>query len=307
MSQSSQNGQYIVISPVKDEERHVETTIRAVMNQTLRPALWVIVDDGSQDKTPEIVGRYANHLQWIRVLRLDRDTQRNLGWAEIRAFAVGYELLAGEEFDFVVKLDGDVDLPPDYFAHLIAEFHKDEKLGIASGECMERRRSGWYPSSGPPYHAVGASKMVRAQCFKDIGGFALHPGWDTVDEIRAQMRGWRTRHFDKIKFYHLRTEGSAIGSVGTGILHGEVYYWTGGGPLFLLLKFLHRSFTAKPFLLGGLAMLWGYLRLLAAREARLVSDSEARFYRQLLNRRIRQSLGRLQPRNRPRDAARSVS
>jgi len=121
------------------------------------------------------------------------------------------------------------------------------------------------------------------------------------------MRGWRTRHFDKIKFYHLRTEGSAIGSVGTGILHGEVYYWTGGGPLFLLLKFLHRSFTAKPFLLGGLAMLWGYLRLLAAREARLVSDSEARFYRQLLNRRIRQSLGRLQPRNRPRDAARSVS
>ncbi len=79
MSQSSQNGQYIVISPVKDEERHVETTIRAVLNQTLRPALWVIVDDGSQDKTPEIVGRYASQLQWIHLLRLDRDTQRNLG------------------------------------------------------------------------------------------------------------------------------------------------------------------------------------------------------------------------------------
>src|SRR5439155_3665655 len=104
MSQSNQNGQYIVISPVKDEERHVETTIRAVVNQTLRPALWVIVDDGSRDKTPEIVVRYSNHLQWIRVLRLNRETKRNLGWAEIRAFAVGYELLGGEEFDFVVKL-----------------------------------------------------------------------------------------------------------------------------------------------------------------------------------------------------------
>src|SRR5438046_8085971 len=176
MSQSSQNGQYIVISPVKDEERHVETTIRAVMNQTLRPALWVIVDDGSQDKTPEIVGRYASQLQWIRLLRLDRDTQRNLGWAEIRAFAVGYELLAGEEFDLVVKLDGDVDLPPDYFAHLIAEFHKDEKLGISSAECSEGRGTGWYSSSGHAYHAVGASTMVRAQRFKGIGGFPLAAG-----------------------------------------------------------------------------------------------------------------------------------
>src|SRR5213078_1281572 len=104
------------------------------------------------------------------------------------------------------------------------------------------------------YHAVGASKMVRAQCFKAIGGFALHPGWDTVDEIRAQMRGWRTRHFDKIKVYHLRTEGSAIGSVGTGILHGEVYYSSGGGPVLRLPKLRPRLVTRKPFLLGGLAM-----------------------------------------------------
>jgi poly-beta-1,6-N-acetyl-D-glucosamine synthase len=291
------NGTYVVVSPIKDEEKHIETTIEAVLKQTARPKRWVIVDDASTDKTPMILDRYANEYHWIQLIRIDRGAERSLGWAEIRAFSAGYDLVRDEDYDFIVKLDGDLDFPPDYFALLMERFHQDEKLGIASGECMERNEKGWYPSSGPPYHAVGASKVVRRKCFEDIGGFVLHRGWDTVDEIRAQAKGWKTKHFDDVKFFHLRNEGAAAGSISTGVLHGEVYYWTGGGALFLFLKFLHRSMSCRPYLIGGLAMLWGYFRLWVTRKERIVSDDEAKSYRRLLNGRIWSGLTKMFKRN----------
>lgn len=291
------NATYIVVSPVKDEEKHIETTIEAVLKQTARPKRWVIVDDASTDKTSTILERYAKEYHWIQLLRIDRGAERNLGWAEIRAFAAGYDLVKGEDYDFIVKLDGDLDFPPDYFALLMERFHQDEKLGIVSGECMERDEKGWHPSSGPPYHAVGASKVIRRKCFDDIGGFVLHRGWDTVDEIRAHAIGWKTKHFEDIKFFHLRKEGAAAGLISTGVLHGEVYYWTGGGGLFLFLKFLHRSVTSRPILIGGLAMLWGYFRLWVARRDRIVSVEEAKAYRRLLNERIWEGVRRMFKRN----------
>lgn len=284
---------YVVISPVKDEEKHIETTIEAVLKQTIRPKRWVIVDDASRDKTSIILERYVNEYNWIQLLRIDRGAERSLGWAEIRAFAAGYDLVRDEDYDFIVKLDGDLAFPPDYFALLMERFQQDEKLGIASGECMERNGKGWYPSQKPQYHASGASKVVRRKCFDDIGGFVLHRGWDTVDEIRAQAKGWRTKHFDDVKFFHLRKQGTASGYVSTGILDGEVYYWTGGGFLFFSLKFLHRSVTGRPFLIGGLAMLWGYFRLWVTRKKRIVSDAEAKSYRRLLNGRIWQGLTKM--------------
>ena len=286
MSHGNHIGSYIVISPVKDEERHLETTIHAVLNQTLRPALWVIVDDGSRDATPEILRRYTTAHDWIRVLRIERDAARRPGSGVMRAFTVGYRSIGRTEFDFVVKLDCDLDFPRDYFEQLLARFQQDERLGIASGLCMEKNKKGWYPSSGPPYHAVGASKMVRKKCFEAIGGFAPSRGWDTIDEIRAQMMGWRTCHVRELKFYHLKPEGSGIGFVRTNAMHGEIYHLTGGGTFFFLLKIAHRTLFGKPFPLAGLAMLYGFLRARVSGRKRLVSTAEAEFYRRVLNERI---------------------
>jgi hypothetical protein len=111
-------------------------------------------------------------------------------------------------------------------------------------------------------------------------------GWDTVDEVRAQVKGWETTHFTDIPFRHLKPEGSGIGSLRTNMMHGDVYYLTGGGPLFLLLKVAHRVLLGQPPLAGGLAMLYGYLRCWASGRERLVSPAEARHYRRLLNGRI---------------------
>ena len=137
----------------------------------------------------------------------------------------------------IVKLDGDLSFGPEYFATLLGRFASDERLGIASGIYREMNDQGaWIPIKMPSYHAFGACKVVRRRCFENIGGFLTSPGWDTVDEIRAHTMGWETRHFADLETRHHKREGSAMGSLSTNAFHGEIYYVTGGGPLFLVLQ-----------------------------------------------------------------------
>jgi poly-beta-1,6-N-acetyl-D-glucosamine synthase len=283
---------YVIVSPVKDEEAYLDRMINSVLRQTALPARWVIVDDGSCDDTPQILKKYSEQHDWIRPVRLERSEQRQLGITEIRAFATGFSFLDDIEFDYIVKLDCDVELPFDYFATLLSRF-QDPTLGIASGIYVEPKGDAWVPVSMPEYHAAGASKVVRSECFREIGGFIPDRGWDTIDEIRAHMAGWNTCHFPDIVFRHLRNEGSAAGPLGTNRMHGHIYYLTGGNTLFLLLKVLHRCWFGRPFILGGLTMLLGFLWPLLSGVPRAVTEDEARLYRRMLNRRLAERMSRI--------------
>jgi len=291
---------YIVITPVRDGERYLETTIQSMLHQTVRPEKWIIVDDGSLDGTPEILRRHAEHCDWIQILSIELREERASWAGGIYAFLRGYELIAETDFDFVANLDSDLELPEDYFERLIKEFQSDHSLGIASGVYLENGSDGWRPVIMPPYHAAGASKMLRKQCYSDIGGFVPTRGWDTVDEIRAQYVGWKTKHFPELQFRHLRGEGVKIGSLRTQVLHGEVYFLSGGGIAFFLLKVLDRAVRQKPVLVASLAMAWGYLRCWASGRKRLVGKAEARFYRRMLNQRLRAVVAKLVGRAGPR-------
>jgi glycosyltransferase involved in cell wall biosynthesis len=277
---------YVIITPVKDEERYIDATLRSVTCQTVLPARWIIVDDSSSDSTPEKLHKYAAKFPWITILRLDRNGERDLGVTEIQAFSEGYGLLWGMRYDFIVKLDGDVELPTSYFQELLKRFVDEPRLGIASGAYLEEKNGEWKKVVSPRYHACGASKMIREECFREIGGFILSRGWDTVDEIRAQIRGWKTAHFPELCFRHLKREGSAVGARGANRFHGEIYYLTGGGLFFFVLKCAYRGLRVRPFVSSGIQMFLGYLDLWAHKRPRAVSTEEARFYRRLLNRRL---------------------
>jgi biofilm PGA synthesis N-glycosyltransferase PgaC len=277
---------YLIVSPVKDEERHVEHTLRSVTQQTVLPVHWIIVDDGSTDGTPAILHRYAQEYPWIQIVSREKTGPRQPGSAVMQAFYHGLAQANGIPYDYLVKLDCDLELPLDYFEALLQRFERDPQLGIASGVYLEDGPRGWSPIGMPAYHAAGASKFMRARCFDAIGGFVRERGWDTVDEVRAQVKGWTTRHFAEIRFKHLKPEGSGIGNMRTHMMHGDVYYLTGGGPLFLLLKAAHRMVAGTPRVVGGIAMLYGYLRSWASGRQRLVNSDEARHYRRLLNRRL---------------------
>lgn len=283
---------YLVITPVKDEEKHVEYTLQSMVRQSLKPVRWVIVDDGSNDRTAEIIERYAKNHSFIGLVRIPRGQDRQPGSAIVRAFNRGYEIAQNIDYDFIVKLDCDLSFEVDYFAELLAKMQSDPRLGIASGVYMEAPDEvTWREVEMPPYHAAGACKVIRRICFQEIGGFIPARGWDTVDEIRAMTRGWRTRHFRELKMKHLKPEGMGIGSLRTNFMHGEIYSLTGGSYWFFLFKVIHR-FTQRPFLVGGAALFWGYLRTQVSQKASLVTADEARFYRRLLNERVSRGMKR---------------
>ena len=282
---------YVIVSPVKDEGAYIERTISSVRRQTVLPSVWVLVDDGSCDQTPEIMSHHAAEVEWIRTLRLGGGAKREPGSGVIRAFSAGYASIRHLAYKFVVKLDCDLEFGPEYFESLLSRFSEDACLGIASGMYWEQENDKWSPVRMPGYHAAGAAKMVRRECFEQIGGFVPSRGWDTVDEIRAQVSGWRTKHFEDLRLLHLKREGSGIGNVRTSKMAGEIYYLTGGGPLFFGLKCFHHLVTGRPPIVGAAAMFLGYCSPLIRRRARLVSGTELQHYRRLLNQRILAGVG----------------
>jgi glycosyltransferase involved in cell wall biosynthesis len=277
---------YIIISPVKDEELYVELTIQSVVGQTVKPALWVIVDDGSSDATPAIIQRYISAYPFIRMLRNPNAGVRQPGSQVMRAFNFGYESIGASDYDFIVKLDCDLSFEADYFENLLNRFMEDHRLGVASGVYLEMGEyDAWKEVVMPSYHAAGASKVIRRKCFEEIGGFIVAAGWDTVDEIRAMTLGWKTGHFIDLQMKHHKPEGSGIGTIRTSVMHGEIFYLTGGGKLFFLLKVLHRMMS-KPYVIGAMALSWGYMKGLLKRKPSLVTEAEAKCYQTLLNERL---------------------
>ncbi|MBN1127957.1 MAG: glycosyltransferase family 2 protein [Chitinispirillaceae bacterium] len=286
---------YAVITPVKNEERYIAQTIASMISQRARPVAWTIVDDASTDDTARIVREYAGNNPWIRYLLYPGETTRKTGSAEILAFDYGMKSLDGLETDYIVKLDGDLRFGEEYFETLLSRFESDKKLGIASGIYFEETAHSWEPVTMPGYHAAGASKVVRRECFEQIHGFVALRGWDTIDEIRAQAAGWKTAHFPDIRFFHLRKEGVGMGRVHTNVMHGEIFYRTGGSFMFFIIKALHRMARGKPILVAGAAMIYGYLAAAFRKESLLVSPTEARNYRQLLSRRMGDGVRRILP------------
>lgn len=247
---------YAIITPARNEENFIEKTILSVVSQTLKPSVWIIVDDASTDATYRIAKKYAKKYPWIRVKR--RETTSGMEKGSVpEIFMEEYRDLKNK-FDFIVKLDADVSLPPDYFERLFEKFKENPSLGIAGGGCYQKEGNEWKLEKAPLSHVRGATKVYRRKCLEDIGGLVPHLGWDTIDEVKAWMHGWETRSFPEIPFYHHRKSGTRDGSLKGYIRMAEAAYYMGYFWLFFVLRVCYRIFS-PPYLIGALAMLFTYV------------------------------------------------
>jgi glycosyltransferase involved in cell wall biosynthesis len=275
---------YVLITPAWNEEARLNSLIRSVANQTLLPAAWVIVSDGSTDRTDEIVRAAATDHPWLRLLRLERSPVRHFA-GKARAVNAGYDLVRSLGFDLVGNLDADITLPPDYYEFLVSRFERDPELGVAGTPYIEDDTNpsahSYAHGAADLTHVSGACQFFRRRCFEQIGGYVPIKGGgiDWVAVTTARMKGWRTRTFLERTCLHHRAMGTADrGPLRARFRHGQEDYLVGSHPLWHTMRGVFQM-KNRPFVLGGLSLILGYAHAWASRTPSPIPQDLRAFHR----------------------------
>jgi poly-beta-1,6-N-acetyl-D-glucosamine synthase len=282
----------------------------------VRPSRWIIVNDGSTDQTPLLIDAAAKAHSWITAVHRSDRGFRKSGGGVIEAFYDGYALLTEQEkhgalatvacqtsdtgrpnpdlrhspfaiphslsqsWSFLAKLDGDLSFEKDYFEKCLARFASDKSLGIGGGRVHSKINGQYIDDSpgDPAFHVRGATKIYRRATWEAIGGLLRAPGWDTLDEVKANMLGWKTYSFTDLHVRQLKPTGAADGTWRNWYKNGRANYITGYHPLFMLSKCIRRSFK-KPFMVAACGLLAGYVSGLVKNAPRVPDPELIRYLR----------------------------
>jgi glycosyltransferase involved in cell wall biosynthesis len=269
---------YVLVTAAYNEEENIGKTIESVLAQTRLPNRWVIVSDGSVDRTDEIVQRFAQKNDFIRLLRVKRRPGRSFG-AKVRALHAGNELLRDVSCSFIGNLDADVSIGPSYFEDLIARFDQRPPLGLAGGFVVEETDGEFRDRrQNRVYSVAHAAQLVRRECYEAIGGYAVleYGGEDWHAQTCARMKGWEVEAFPELKIFHHRHTGEADNLLRHRFRQGRMDYSFGSYPVFEVFKCLQRL-PEKPFLIGGLTRLTGFVWSCVCGDERPVSDEFVAF------------------------------
>lgn len=273
------DNRYALVSPCRNEESYMRQTLDSVVSQTLLPKKWIIVDDGSTDKTSEILKEYTLKYEWIEIITRKNRGHRSVGPGVIDAFYEGYSTLNLDDYNYFCKLDLDVKLPEKYFDILIDRFKKNQRLGTCSGKSYIEKNGCLVSERHGDETSLGMTKLFRITTFEDIGGFIRNINWDGIDCHLCRMKGWIACSWDEpdLRFVHLRPMGSSQ----VNIFHGRMrqgygQYYTGTNFFYMLAVVINRSIE-RPYVVGSLVMLWAYIKSAILKKPRY-GDSQFKKY-----------------------------
>ena len=278
---------YVLITPARNEEAFIEQTIRSVVSQTILPVKWIIVSDGSTDRTDAIVTRYLSGNPWIELVRMPEHRDRNFA-AKVTCINAGYERLKNTTYDIIGCLDADITFEPDYFELLLSKFKDVPELGVAGTPFVEGKSHYNYQFTSIE-HVSGACQVFRRACFEDIGGYVpiRGGGIDWIAVTTARMRGWKTRTYTEKTCFHHRPIGTGTGGMlKSWLKQGRKDYYLGGHPLWQVFRSVYQM-TRRPYIIGGVLLLTAYLWSMLMREAHPVSPQLMAFHRDEQLRRLK--------------------
>ncbi len=270
---------YIIISPARDESTSIQFTINSVIQQTIKPSEYIIVNYGSKDNTAEKVLEYSKEYPWIKLVNHPDRRYHKYGGGVVKAFYYGLSNLASKEFDFIVKLDCNLSFDEFYFENLLREFNYNQKLGITSGQTYffnHKNKLIW--EAAPIDHTRGPSKMYRRECFESMNGLVKSLGWENIDEVTARMNGWKTRSYPDYKIIHHKALGSNGDYFKGNIRHGHTDYITGYHIAYFLIKSIYGLFR-KPYFIGSLASMYVFFRNYILNKERVVDKAFCNYIR----------------------------
>ena len=275
---------YVLVTPARNEEALIEATVQSVVAQKARPARWIIVSDGSTDRTDEIVKSYTLRHDWIELMRMPEHRDRQFA-AKANCFRAGYDQLKLQAFDLIGNLDADITFEPDYYEFLLGKFAQNSRLGVAGTPFVEDaekpEKHSYAHDAANLEHVSGACQMFRRECFEAVGGYVPIKGGaiDWIAVTTARMKGWQTRTFtEKVCFHHRKIGSGNHGPLMMRFHYGRKAYYVGGHPAWESLRGLFRM-KERPLLLCGLWFLAGYWWACLTRMPRPVSPELMAFHR----------------------------
>lgn len=283
---------YVLITPSRNEEKFIKKTLDSMVAQTLLPVRWVIVDDGSKDRTGEIADEYARVYPWIEVVHRPQHLERSFA-GKVHAFNAGFERVRSLDYDVIGNLDSDLSFEPDYLEFLMRKFAEDPNLGVAGTPFIENGYDSAKDSFEGENHVAGGCQLFRRRCWEEIGGYVPNRagGIDWVAVTSARMKGWKTRSFSEKRFNHYRPLGTAQRGVLASLFsYGEKDYYLGNSPIWEMFRVSYRM-VKPPFLFGGLAVLTGFCWASLRRTKRAVSPELMRFHRGEQMKKLKSILG----------------
>jgi glycosyltransferase involved in cell wall biosynthesis len=278
----------------RNEEAYIEGLIDTIAAQKLRPIKWIIVDDGSSDKTHQLAMARSNELPFIELARMPGGRERSFS-SKVFALQHACELAAKYEFDYIGFLDADIRLAPDYYERLIGFFEKDARLGLGGGAIIDQYedRTENIRKGSEDYHVAGGVQFFRRQCFEQVGGYVPVDvgGEDTIADVMAMMHDWKIRTFPELDAQHLRPDGlfTKVNVFRRGMRWGRRFYMLGYHPLFYFGQ-CARRLGQRPLLIGSLCQLLGFMVATAKGGARPVPAEFVRYLRRSQMERLHQML-----------------
>ena len=273
---------YILVTPAKNEEKELPKLVQSIARQTVKPMVWVIVDDGSTDDTPNIIREAQEKYDWIKSVRLD-EHPRDLGkrYAYVCNtgfdFAIEYCKAHGNiHYDYIGNIDADMVLETEFFEKLIKEFKKNPKLGIVSGSVYSNIRDELVLEEDREDLPMGSPRLWRKECFEETGGYPIGYSADSISNVLAKLKGWELKRFGEIKAIQARKTSSAEGLWNGYKTHGISAYFRNYHPLFALTKGLKYSFESPYYI--GIAYLYGYFSSVLRRMDKIDNEEVREYY-----------------------------
>lgn len=271
---------YVLITPARNEEASIEKTIQSVIAQTVQPTKWVIVSDGSTDRTDELVKKNIDSNLWIEFIRMPEHSDRHFA-AKVHCFNAGYRKVKDLPYNIIGNLDADITFDETYFEFLLNKFVENKQLGVAGTPFLEGDSHYDYRYASTE-HVSGACQLFRRECFEEIGGYIPIKGggidWTAV--TTARMNGWETRTFTEKTCVHHRKIGTGDSNMLIAqFKYGQKNYFLGSHPFWQIFRSIYQM-TKKPYFIGGLLLLTGYTWGFLNRMERPISRELMKFYRE---------------------------
>lgn len=285
---------YILVTPCKNEEESLPKLAESILNQTVKPKIWVIVDDGSIDKTPDILQNLTSKHTWVKGIRLN-EKPRDLGIHVAQVYRTGFNYAInyckenGFDYNYIASIDADIILEDNYFDSLIVEMEKNQNLGICSGHIGNIINGKVIWSDFREDLPSGGARLWRKECFEYTGGYLLTCSPDSVSNVKAKISGWDTRQFEHIKAISTRAYASAEGQWKGYKKLGANNYFIGYTPIHVILKGIKLLHSKNEYFRNGvgLAYISGYFSEYIKNAPRIDDPEIINYYK---NNRLREIL-----------------